>query len=52
MPRTSAYCVHCAKVQPTTGVQRVTLKNGRPAERGLCATCGTTTSKLVKKGSA
>lgn len=43
----SAWCVTCSKRVTPNNVQRVTMKNGRPAERGTCP-CGTTTNKIVK----
>lgn len=49
---TTAHCMKCGHDVRTVKVARVIFKNGRAAEVGACATCGTTTSKLVKKGSA
>lgn len=36
-----AYCVKCRATRTMQAPQQVTLKNGRPASRGKCATCGT-----------
>ncbi|MFC1898877.1 DUF5679 domain-containing protein [Chloroflexota bacterium] len=36
-----AYCFKCKKKVAIKDIEQVTLKNGRPATRGICATCGT-----------
>ncbi len=36
-----AYCFKCRKKVEIKNAERVTLKNGRPATKGLCPTCGT-----------
>ena len=36
-----AYCFKCKKKVEIRDPQRVTLKNGRPATRGVCPSCGT-----------
>jgi len=36
-----AYCFKCRKKVEIKDPHGVTLKNGRPATRGLCPTCGT-----------
>jgi RNase P subunit RPR2 len=36
-----AYCVKCRKKVEARNAVRVTLKNGRPAMRGVCPKCGT-----------
>lgn len=36
-----AYCVKCRAKKEMVGVQRITMKNGRPALKGKCPTCGT-----------
>ncbi|MFC2034246.1 DUF5679 domain-containing protein [Chloroflexota bacterium] len=39
--RHGAYCLKCrTKVSPKNH-EHITLKNGRPAVRGVCPTCGT-----------
>jgi Domain of unknown function (DUF5679) len=42
------YCVKCKKKTEQKDAQRVTMKNGRPAQQGLCAVCGTKTYRLLK----
>ncbi|MBA7599278.1 hypothetical protein ES703_06308 [subsurface metagenome] len=36
-----AYCFKCRTKREIRNPQRVTLKNGRPATRGVCPVCGT-----------
>lgn len=36
-----AYCFKCRKKVEIKDPKKVTLKNGRPAIRGLCPACGT-----------
>ena len=36
-----AYCFKCRSKKEIKGPQKITLKNGRPATRGSCPTCGT-----------
>ncbi|MEM2136486.1 MAG: DUF5679 domain-containing protein [Candidatus Methanomethylicia archaeon] len=43
-----AYCVKCKAKRVMTGVEQVTLKNGRPALRGKCVVCGTTLYRIGK----
>lgn len=38
---TEAYCVKCKKKVEIKDEQKVTLKNGKPATKGLCPVCGT-----------
>src|SRR5712692_516350 len=35
-----AYCVKCKKKVPMQDIYQVTMKNGRPAQRGTCPVCG------------
>ena len=35
------YCLKCRAKTPSRDVERVTMKNGRPALRAVCAECGT-----------
>ncbi|MDD5126769.1 MAG: DUF5679 domain-containing protein [Dehalococcoidales bacterium] len=42
-----AYCFKCRNKKEIKSPQKVTLKNGRPATRGVCPTCGT---KLFRIG--
>lgn len=46
----TAHCMKCGQESPTKNVTRKTYENGRTAERGECAHCGTKTSKFVKAG--
>ena len=43
-----AYCFKCRAKKSIQGAQQVTLKNGRPATRGKCPTCGTTVFRIGK----
>ena len=45
----TAYCVKEKKVREMTNVQRVTMKNGRPALKGNCSVCGTGMYKILSK---
>lgn len=36
-----AYCVKCRKKVDIVNPQKVKMKNGRPATKGSCPTCGT-----------
>jgi len=36
-----AYCFKCKSKKEIKNPQRVTLKNGKSATRGICPTCGT-----------
>lgn len=36
-----AYCFKCRTKREIRNPERVTLKNGRPATRGVCPVCGT-----------
>ncbi|HUT97124.1 MAG: DUF5679 domain-containing protein [Dehalococcoidales bacterium] len=36
-----AYCFKCRRKVDIRNPQKVTLKNGRPATRGVCPSCGT-----------
>lgn len=44
-----AYCVKCRARREMNGVERVTLKNGRPAARGTCSKCGTRMFRIGAK---
>ena len=35
------YCLKCRAKTPSRDVESVTMKNGRPALKGVCAECGT-----------
>ena len=43
------YCLKCREKRDMNDVQRVTLKNGREAQQGTCAVCGT---KITVMGGA
>jgi len=34
------YCVKCKKKQTMKDPEKVTMKNGRPANKGTCPVCG------------
>ncbi|MEE9202475.1 MAG: DUF5679 domain-containing protein [Dehalococcoidia bacterium] len=36
-----AYCFKCRAKKEISNPQKITLKNGRPATRGTCPSCGT-----------
>lgn len=38
---TEAYCVKCKKKVTIKNAEQVTMKNGRPAVRGVCPVSGT-----------
>ena len=44
------YCVKCKSKQEMKGAQNVTLKNGKPALKGTCATCGTNVMQFLSAG--
>ncbi|MGB2799207.1 MAG: DUF5679 domain-containing protein [Dehalococcoidia bacterium] len=43
-----AYCFKCRAKKEIRNPQNVTLKNGRPAIRGVCPTCGTKVFRIGK----
>ena len=36
-----AYCVKCRAKKEMKSAKAVTMKNGKPASKGVCPTCGT-----------
>ncbi len=38
---TTAYCVKCRGKVEIKSEQKITMKNGKPATKGLCPKCGT-----------
>jgi RNase P subunit RPR2 len=38
---TQAYCVRCKKKVEMKNPQKVRLKNGKPATKGICPSCDT-----------
>ena len=43
---TQAYCVKCRKKVEMKNEEKVTLKNGKHALKGVCPNCGTKVFKL------
>ncbi len=41
-----AYCVKCKAKREVKDPVEVTMKNGKPATQGTCATCGTKIFKI------
>ena len=41
------YCVKCKAKREIEDAERVTMKNGRPAMKGKCGTCGTCMYKIL-----
>ncbi len=44
----TAYCVKCRKKVEMKNPKKVTLKNGRPAAKGICPNCGTNVFRIGK----
>lgn len=44
-----AYCIKCKQKTELKDGKIVYFKNGVPAERGTCATCGSKTSRILAK---
>lgn len=42
-----AYCVKCKATKEMLDAEEVTMKNGRPAMKGKCKTCGTGMYKIL-----
>lgn len=42
-----AYCVKCKAKKEMLDAEEVTMKNGRPAMKGKCETCGTGMYKIL-----
>lgn len=43
-----AYCVKCKKKVAIKNAQKVTLKNGKPATKGVCPHCATGVFRIGK----
>ena len=43
-----AYCVRCRKKVVMKNEQSVRLKNGKPAKKGVCPSCGTKVFRIGK----
>ncbi|MFC1729288.1 DUF5679 domain-containing protein [candidate division KSB1 bacterium] len=41
------YCVKCKAKRDMKDANRVTMKNGRPAMKGVCSVCGTGMYKIL-----
>ena len=41
------FCVKCKAKKEMHGVEKVKFKNGRPAMKGKCPTCGTVMYKIL-----
>lgn len=48
MSVSSAYCMKCRKKVEIKNPRNVTLKNGRPAIKGVCPSCGTGVFRIGK----
>ena len=42
----NSYCMKCKATVEMTNPVAVTMKNGKPATKGVCPTCGTTLFNL------
>lgn len=40
------YCVKCRQKRDANDATNVTMKNGKPAVKGVCSTCGTGMYKI------
>jgi len=45
---TTGYCVKSRKKKVMKNPKSVTMKNGRPATKGICPTCGTKMYRIGK----
>ncbi len=48
MAKISMYCVKCRAKKIIDGYLVITMKNGKPASKGVCPTCGTKTFRIGK----
>jgi hypothetical protein len=48
----TGYCMKCKGTREMVDTSSVTMKNGRPATKGVCGTCGTKMFKIDKKVAA
>ena len=44
----TAYCVKCRKKVDMQNPEQITMKNGKPATRGICPNCGTKVFRIGK----
>ena len=45
---TTGYCVKCRQKREMKNATETKLKNGRPATKGVCSTCGTKMFRIGK----
>jgi len=45
---TTGYCVKCRTKREMKDPKSITMKNGRPATKGICPTCGTKMFRIGK----
>jgi hypothetical protein len=43
-----AYCVKCRTKREMKNSEQITMRNGKPATRGICPVCGTKMFKIGK----
>lgn len=43
-----AYCVKCRAKKEMQNAQEITMKNGKPANKGTCPDCGTKMFRIGK----
>ena len=43
-----AYCMKCRKKVEIQNAQQITMKNKKPATRGVCPSCGTKVFRIGK----
>jgi len=43
-----AYCVKCKAKKEMKDAQAITMKNGKPANKGTCPDCGTSMFRIGK----
>ena len=43
-----AYCVKCRSKVEMSNPEQITMKNGKPATRGICPKCGTKVFRIGK----
>jgi Zn finger protein HypA/HybF involved in hydrogenase expression len=41
-----AYCVKCRSKKEMKSAKAITMKNGKPASKGVCPTCGTSMFRI------
>ena len=41
-----AYCVKCRSKKEMKNSKAITMKNGKPASKGVCPTCGTSMFRI------